>query len=153
MWRGLRDPRALALDQGIQHIVTRFSALPATEFVKYYPRYDVPLVQDTSTDQILAQRALVLDRQTSSERLEHIRWLFQALAVGDMIKAKYLNLDAPVLIGSFYKRIQDAAVPSLNPKAKTSFCNTLMAADILRAFVDHFSTGSLFWLAGDLTAS
>lgn len=153
IWRGLRDLPALKLNPNIQQILMRYSVLPITEFLKCSPIYDVPPVLDISTDQVLAQHALVLDRQTSSRRLEHLRWLFQALAVGDIIKAKYLNLDAPTLIRSWNKRMQDAAGPFPNKKAEKSFTNTSKAADNLRAFIDRFSTGSLFWLAEDLTAS
>ena len=99
-WRGVRDLEAINLGQCLEQLLRDNPSRQAGPFLAQCTlTYPTPTVQALADTQVLAQLCLTLHHVSTVSCIDHVRWLFQALVVGDMIFARYGDLKGSCMIG------------------------------------------------------
>ena len=152
-WRGIRDLEAINLGQCLEKLLRDNASCQVGPFLAQCTlTYPTPTVQALTETQVLAQLCLTLHHVSAVSCIDHVRWLFQALVAGDMIFARYGNLNGSRMIGKVKSEVQDAAVQSATSADGKTIDRMFTVARNVHFICSHFGTGSLFWLSSRFDA-
>ena len=147
-WKGVRDLQAIHLGQCLEQLLRDNASRQASPFLAQCTlTYPTPTVQAVANTQVLAQLCLTLHNVSTVSCIDHVRWLFQALVVGDMIFARYGNLEGSHMIDKVKSEVQGAAVQSTISADGKTIDKMFTVARNVHFICGQFRTGSLFWLS------
>ena len=153
-WRGVRDLEAMNLGQCLEHLLKDNPSHQAGPFLAQCTlTYLIPTMETVAHTKVLAQLCLTLHNVSTVSCIDHVRWLFQALVVGDMIFARYGNLKGSRMIGKVKSEIQRAAIQSATSADGKMIDKMFTVARNVRFICGQFRTGILLWLSSRFDAN
>ena len=155
-WKGVKDLVQLILEPELSELIEESKEKPSGELAALFfdrcPKRSRLVGNDGRPEEVLASLCINLAKRTTKSVTDGVRWLFEALAVGDMF-VEVFGSDRINRVSSTVKRaVRDAVAQDdrsedflKHVKAGMAFaCNVYFICDLL-------GTGSLFFLRPKLT--
>ena len=153
-WYRVREMTEIQLDFPLKEHLTANLDRDAGRFLDACPlKFDPPPQQAVPTLKTLAQLCIPLGTPLPKPAMENVRWLFEALIIGDMIMLLCPSKERgrPYrLANAMRQSIQDAA-GDFRAIGRADLDDVLTLACSVVFICEHFGTGSLFWLRSNFT--
>ena len=146
--------KEVQLDPSLKEHLTANPDRDAGRFLDACPlKFDPPPQQALPTLKILAQLCIPMVTSLPKPAMENVRWLFEALVIGDMIMLLCPSKERgrPYrLANAMRQSIQDAA-RDFGAISRACLDDVLTLACSVVFICEHFGTGSLFWLRSNFS--
>lgn len=151
-WKGVRTLGEISLDDSLKKFLGDDPGRRAADFLGSCTiSLPTPAEQDMPSQKVLAKLCILLKASYTPSIKDNVRWLFEALAVGDMVVAIYGVNQVNRLTTTMKKDVQGAAAESSTAEDLKAIDGMLTIACNVVFVCKHFRTGSLFWLRSHLT--
>ena len=150
-WYRLRDLTEIHLDVSLRKLIAENPGHEATDFLDSCTLTFPPLVeQGIPTIEALARLSIPLRGRLPTSVIDNVRWLFQALVLGDMVMFLHGSEKPYRLTSAMKQSVRDAA-SEFYTEETTFIDDVLVIACNIVFMCTNFGTGSLFWLRSNFT--
>lgn len=148
-WYGLRHLNEIQLDISLRKVIEENPSYEAAYFFDHCSlNFCPPEVKGDPTIETLAKLCIPLRGPLPAPVMDNVRWLFEALAVGDLCMFLFGSRDR--LTSSTKQSVREAAAEL--GTGDTAFIDDVLTIAYNVVFLCMcFGTGSLFWLRSNLS--